>query len=317
MNRAWRPAATLEALRGRAALLERLRELMRERGFLEVETPLLSRAGSTELHVESLAVPHAFADDAPGWLVTSPEFHLKRLLAAGSGDIYTVAKVFRAGEQGRVHNVEFTLVEWYRRGAGLEALMAEIEVLLHALLPEKWSARPTERVAYHAAFLRHAGVDPFRASLADLQEAGSAADEADRDALLDRIAAERVYPQLGNGRISLIYHFPASQASLARVVPGDPPMAERVEAVVAGVELANGFVELTNAAEQRRRFERDLEARRRLGRTEPAVDERFLEALAEGLPTCAGAALGFDRLALLALGAENLAAVQAFPADRA
>lgn len=316
MNREWRPTAALEALRGRAALLERLRGLMRERGFLEVETPFLSRAGSPELHVESLAVPQAFADGAPGWLITSPEFHLKRLLAAGCGDLYTVARVFRAGEQGRLHNVEFTLVEWYRRDAGLEALMEEIETLLRALLPERWTVQPAERIAYREAFLRHAGLDPFRAPLADLQRAAGMHDD-ERDPLLDRIAAERVYPQLGGGRISLIHHFPAGQASLARVVPGDPPLAERVEAVVAGVELVNGFVELTDAAEQRRRFLRDLAARRRSGRAEPAVDERFLAALAEGLPPCAGAALGFDRLALLALGADDLAAVQAFPADRA
>lgn len=317
MSAEWRPAAALSALRDRAELLGRLRSFMHGRGFLEVETPLLSRAGSPELHVESLAVPHAFAGGAPGWLVTSPEFHLKRLLAADSGDLYTVARVFRAGEQGRLHNVEFTLVEWYRRGAALGALMDEIEALLRVLLPAQWSAQPAERVTYREAFLRHAGLDPFRASLADLRRAANSNDDEDRDLLLDRIAAERVYPRLGSGRISLIHYFPASQASLAQIVPGDPPLAERVEAVVAGVELVNGFVELTDAREQRRRFERDLAVRRHQGRSESAVDERFLAALAAGLPPCAGAALGFDRIAMIALGANDLAAVQAFPADRA
>jgi elongation factor P--(R)-beta-lysine ligase len=317
MRADWRPVAAPEALRGRAALLRRLREFMLERGFLEVETPLLSRAGSSELHVESLAVPHAFVDGATGWLATSPEFHLKRLLAAGIGDVYTVCKVFRAGEQGRLHNVEFTLVEWYRLGADLAALMDGIESLLAALLPTQWGTRPAERISYRDAFARYAGLDPFLASFEDLRRAADADLGGDRDALLDRIAAERVYPRLGRDRIGLIYHFPASQASLARVVPGDPPLAERVEAVVAGVELVNGFVELTDAVEQRVRFERDVAARRRSGRSEPGMDERLLAALDAGLPPCAGAALGFDRIAMLALDAEDLAAVQAFPADRA
>ncbi|MGH8427376.1 MAG: EF-P lysine aminoacylase EpmA [Gammaproteobacteria bacterium] len=312
----WRPSAAREVLCARAGLMERLRDHFRERGLLEVETPLLSRAGSPELHLESLAVPRAFPEGAPGWLIPSPEFHLKRLLAAGYGDVFSVAHVFRAGEAGRLHNPEFTLIEWYRLGAGLEALMDDIEALLTALLPEKFSAHPAERVSYREAFVRHAGLDPFVASLGELRETGGDPSESDRDTLLDRIAGIEVYPRLGDGRISLIQDFPASQASLARIRHGEPPVAERVEAIVAGIELVNGFVELADAEEQRGRFDTDLASRAREGREQPVLDERFLAALTAGLPPCAGAALGFDRLAMLALGARSIAEVMAFPQDR-
>lgn len=313
----WRPAASLAALRGRARLMEALRAWMREQDMLEIEAPLLSRAGSPELHLDSLRVPEAFPDGAPGWLGTSPEFHLKRLLAAGAGSVYSVARVFRAGEAGRHHNPEFTMVEWYRLGAGYTQLMDDLEGLLGRLLPAALLRDGPERLTYREAFLRHAGLDPFAASLEQLRSRCRTPGEGDRDTLLDRIAGFDVYPRLGDGRISLIRDFPASQASLARVRPGDPPVAERVEAVVAGVELVNGFVELSDAAEQRRRFAADREARRLEGRDCPATDERFLAALEAGLPDCAGAALGFDRLAMLALGAGSLAQVQAFPQDRA
>lgn len=313
----WRPAGSLAVLRRRAALLARLRGYLDGAGFLEVETPLLSRAATPEPHLESLRVPRAFPDGAPGWLITSPEFHLKRLLAAGSGDVYSVARVFRAGESGRLHNPEFTLVEWYRTGADLTRLLDDVEALLAALLPAPLRARPAERVTYREALRRHAGVDPFDAPTEALRAAAAAPTEGDRDALLDRIVATRVYPRLGRGRVTLVHDFPASQASLARVRPGPPPVAERVEAIVAGVELVNGFVELGDAAEQRQRFEADLARRRGAGRARPPLDERLLAALAAGLPACAGAALGFDRLAMLVLGAERLAEVSAFPEDRA
>lgn len=290
---------------------------MAEAGFLEIETPLLSHAGSPELHLESLRVPHAFPDGTAGWLITSPEFHLKRMLAAGSGDIYGVVRVFRAGEAGRLHSPEFTLVEWYRTAAGLDRLMDDIEAVLGALLPASLRVRPAERITYRNAFERHTGLDPFTADPSRLQEAAGVATEQDRDVLLDRIVASRVYPRLGSDGITLVYDFPASQASLARIRPGSPPVAERVEAIVAGVELVNGFVELADAAEQRRRFADDIGRRAAAAREAPTLDERFLEALAHGLPPCAGAALGFDRLAMLALGAERLDQVIAFPHERA
>ncbi len=299
-------------LKTRAELLARLRAHFSAKGLLEVEMPLLSRAGSPELHIESLRVAAAFPDGASGWLISSPEFHLKRLLAAGCGDVFSVARVFRAGEAGRLHNPEFTLVEWYRIGDGLSELMDGIEALLAALLPTADLTRPPERIAYREAFLRHANLDPFTAPLEKLREIAGDAVESDRDALLDRIAGIEVYPRLGDGCISLVHDFPASQASLARIRSGVPPVAERVEAIVAGVELVNGFVELCDAGEQRRRFESDRAARAAAGRECPAFDENFLAALDAGLPPCAGAALGFDRLAMLVLGARSIAEVMAF-----
>ncbi|MGH6714789.1 MAG: EF-P lysine aminoacylase EpmA [Bradyrhizobium sp.] len=313
----WRPGAGRAILEARAQLLARLRAHFCAAGLLEVETPILSRAGSPELHVDSLAVPRAFPDGATGWLIPSPEFHLKRLLAAGCGDVFSVARVFRAGEAGRLHNPEFTLVEWYRIGDGLDELMGGIEVLLAALLPAEQLTRLPERISYREAFMRHAQLDPFDATLAQLQGTAGEPAESDRDTLLDRIAAIEVYPRLGDGRISLIHDFPASQASLARIRCGAPPVAERVEAIVAGIELVNGFVELCDADEQRRRFEVDRAARGEAGRDCPPFDENFLAALESGLPPCAGAALGFDRLAMLALGARSIADVTAFPQDRA
>lgn len=312
-NRDWRPSAARKTLVARADLLSRLRSHFAAGNVLEVGTPLLSRAGSPELHIDSLAVPGAFPDDMSGWLIPSPEFHLKRLLAAGFGDVYSVARVFRAGEAGRLHNPEFTLVEWYRLSLDLEGLMDDIEALLCALLPASLLCEKTERIGYRDAFMRHVGLDPFAASLDQLRALAEAPDELDRDTLLDQLAALHVYPKLGQGRISMIHGFPASQASLARLAPGEPPVAERIEAVVAGVELVNGFVELADAAEQRCRFEGDLRRRAVLGRGSVPLDERFLAALEHGLPDCAGAALGFDRLAMLALGATSISEVMPFP----
>lgn len=313
----WRPAASLEVLRGRARLLETVRDWMRGGGILEIEVPQLSRAGSPEFHLDSLRVPGAFPDGAPGWLGTSPEFHLKRLLAAGAGAVYSVSRVFRAGEAGRLHNPEFTLVEWYRTGAGYARLMDDIESLLARLLPAPLLTGGAERLTYREAFLRHAGLDPFTASLDALRQRCGGEVAGSRHELLDRIGGFEVYPRLGTGRMTLVYDFPADQASLARVRPGSPAVAERVEAIVAGVELVNAFVELSDAAEQRRRFAADRQARRERGRACPELDERFLAALEAGLPDCAGAAMGFDRVAMLALGAGSLGEVQAFPQDRA
>lgn len=316
-KRDWQPSAAREVLAARADLLKCLRAYFAGESVLEIETPLLSRAGSPELHIESLLAPHAFPDDAPGWLIPSPEFHLKRVLAAGFGEVYSVARAFRAGEAGRWHNPEFTLVEWYRLDRDLPGLMDDIEALLTALLPASLLPKPGERIGYRDAFLRYAGIDPFEASLMQLRNVAHAPCETDRDALLDRLAALHVYPRLGDGCVSMIHGFPASQASLARLGSGDPPVAERVEAIVAGVELVNGFVELADAGEQRRRFESDLSRRAELGRERVPLDERFLAALESGLPDCAGAALGFDRLAMLALGSTSVSEVIPFPQDRA
>lgn len=316
-------------MRLRARLLAAVRAFFAERGVLEVETPVLGAATVTDPHLHSLATASGL------YLQTSPEYAMKRLLAAGSGPIYQLARAFRDGETGRRHNPEFTLLEWYRPGFDHHRLMDEVEELLAAVLGERLPGGPsgkTECLTYSEAFRRHAGVDPFTDGTERLAEAartaggGHAPDLGDdRDAWLDLLMATAVGPELGRERPTFVHDFPASQAALARVrgpVPragsaGGPAVAERFELFVEGVELANGFHELTDPAEQRRRFERDLAVRRKRGLPEPPVDERLLAALEAGLPDSAGVALGFDRLVMLAAGAESIRHVLAFPADRA
>lgn len=303
----------------RADLLAALRRFFTERDVLEVETPLLGPATVPDLHLASFHVASGIRDGDPvvGFLQTSPEVFMKRLLAAGSGSIYQIGKAFRDGERGRLHNPEFTLLEWYRLGWDHHRLMDEMDELLG-----KVAAQPVaERRTYRQVLLDHAGVDPYVASLDDLHGhcrrlglAGAALD--DRDDALAFLMTHAVEPHLGRGRPSFVYDFPASQAALARVRPGDPPVAERFEVYIAGVELANGFHELTDATEQRRRFEAQIEERRRRGLPPVPLDEPFLAALEHGLPPCAGVALGVDRLLLVVTGGDDLSQVLAFPAER-
>lgn len=318
----WRPTASPGALRLRAGLAARLRAFFAERGVLEVETPLLAAATTPEPHLESLPVPGPPAL----YLQTSPEHHMKRLLATGSGPIYQLARVVRGGERGRRHNREFTLLEWYRPGFDHHDLMDEMDALLGDLV----DAAPAERVTYGELFRRCAGVDPHRAGVSELDRALAAAgagpgdggprfDPDDRDGRLALLLTRVVEPALPAGAV-FVYDFPPSQASLARVRPargGEPAVAERFEVYLDGIELANGFHELTDAGEQRRRFLADLEERRRRGLPGVPLDERLLAALEAGLPPCAGVALGFDRLVMHAAGADSLDAVIAFPAERA
>jgi elongation factor P--(R)-beta-lysine ligase len=246
---------------------------------------------------------------------------MKRLLAAGSGDIYQICKVFRDAERGRWHNPEFTLIEWYRLEFDDAALMSEVEMLIgHLLAPRR--LEPAERLSYSAALQRHAGVDAHGASDGDLTEAARRHGivchaELDRDAKLDLLMGLVVGPRLGAERPCFICDYPASQAALARLKPGLPPVAARFELYLHGVELANGFHELVNAGEQRARFTQDLALRRARGQVQPPLDEHLLAALAAGMPDCAGVALGFDRLVAVALGAPRLADAMAFTLDNA
>ncbi|HEX2254886.1 MAG TPA: EF-P lysine aminoacylase EpmA [Thermoanaerobaculia bacterium] len=314
-------------LRTRAAAAARVRQFFARRGVLEVETPLLAAAGTPEVHLDSVACG---VGGRTLYLQTSPEFHMKRLLAAGSGPLYQLFRAVRGGEAGRRHNLEFTLLEWYRPGFDHHALMDEVEELLAAVLGTE-RLRPGARVTYGELFRRHLGLDPHAADVAELDRAVAAAALAgagdpgpifapdDRDGRLHLLMALAVEPRLPRGLV-FVYDYPASQASLARVRPGAggaPAVAERFEAYVDGVELANGFHELTDAGEQRRRFAADLAHRRAHGLPEVPLDERLLAALAAGLPPSAGVALGFDRLVMLATGAASIAEVLAFPTDRA
>jgi len=315
----FRPTAPWENLRRRAELLARLREFFGDRGFLEVETPLLSADTVVDRHLDPLAV------DVPGagrrWLQTSPEFGMKRLLAAGARAIYQVTRAFRAAEQGPLHNLEFTLVEWYRAGDDMAAGTALLSELGEAML----GRGPAEQLSYREAFGRHVGLDPHTAETGELVAAvrasGIAAPESlpadDRDGWLDLLLVHQVQPHLGHRRPLILHDYPPGQAALARIRAQDPPVAERFELYVSGIELANGYHELLDADELRMRNARANALRRSDGRPALPEESRLLAAMEAGLPACTGVALGFDRLVMVATGAESLAGVMAFPADRA
>ena len=308
----WAPTPSLATLRQRAAWLGRLRQFFHDRGIIEVDTPVLAAAGVTDPQVECLQ------EAVTGrWLQPSPEYAMKRLLAAGIGDCYQITPAFRAGEQGRWHNPEFTLLEWYRIDFSADALMDETERLVACIL----GTGDTARLSYQSAFAAADLPDPLTAGTSQLITAAAAdpaacpvpADLSRRD-LLDWLFSQVVMPRLPER--CFITHYPADQAILARLDPADPRVAERFELFLHGVEIANGFRELTDPSVQRDRFEADRAARRMAGQAVMTIDERLLAAMAAGLPDCAGVALGLDRLFAVAIGAESLADVIAFPWSR-
>jgi elongation factor P--(R)-beta-lysine ligase len=316
----WRPTASHKTLIQRARMLTEVRDFFSERGVMEVETPILSGAAVSDPQLASLRT-QVVGTVAPFYLQTSPEYAMKRLLAAGSGDIYQVCKVFRDEERGRWHNPEFSMIEWYRRGFDDAALMSEVEGLLIRLLAPR-HLKTAERLTYSDALKRHANVDAFDSSLEELRAAALRAGihcdaNLDRDAALDLLMGLIVGPKLGRDRPCFICDYPASQAALARLKTGSPPVAARFELYVDGVELANGFHELAQADEQRARFERDLITRQERGLHIPPLDENLLTALAHGMPDCAGVALGFDRVVAIALGAGQLSESMSFTIDNA
>ncbi|GAB4351807.1 MAG: elongation factor P--(R)-beta-lysine ligase [Gammaproteobacteria bacterium] len=321
----WQPSATLDQLRRRADLLSAIRRFFSVRGVLEVETPLLSSSATVEPHLESFRVSDStFSPDGPLYLHTSPEFPMKRLLAAGSGPIYQICKVFRDGERGRHHNPEFTLLEWYRPGFDHFQLMGEVAELIGTLAGGETPAAVS--LSYRQAFLELAGVDPFGPSDslrryvedAGIEHQGAPAGEQEApDYWRDLILVHRIEPRLDRDRLTFLYDYPASQASLARVRDGDPPLADRFELYWRGMELANGFHELRDADELARRFAADQAERARLGLKPVREDRRLLAALQAGLPPCSGVALGIDRLLMALSGATRIDEVLAFPIDRA
>jgi len=322
----WQPTAGLETLRLRAQLLDRLRNFFAERGVLEVDTPALSRAATTDPHIESFTTHYSGPGEAHGaqlYLHTSPEFAMKRLLAAGSGPIYQLCKVFRDGEAGRYHNPEFTLLEWYRPGFGYHQLMDEVDLFIRDLLQDLYELGASRRISYRQLFQHYLDFDPFMESCDGLQRCAEQhaialpEGEMGHDEWLDLLLTQLIEPKLGIDGPDFIYDYPASQASLARVRNEQPPVAERFELYLSGVELANGFHELTDAVEQRRRFEQDALQRREQGVAELPHDEHLLAALESGLPPSAGVALGFDRLLMVATGQPMIDGVIAFPIDRA
>lgn len=332
-NSVWRPTANWDTLRTRAQLLTRLRAFFMERGFLEVETPLLSSDVVVDRYIDPLPVvmpPDPRRPDAGPtyWLQTSPEFAMKRLLAAGGEAIFQVAKAFRGAERGPLHNPEFTLIEWYRRdddlAAGCQLLSDVAEVLL--------ARGPAERVSYRQAFQALLKIDPLTIPVEDLVVTAKRLEvtapdslvtsargltEAEhlalRDDWLDLLLTTRIMPELGRQRPTILFDYPASQAALARVREETPPVAERFELFVDGIELANGYHELLDPEPLIRRNRHANEVRRADGRPSLPEESRLLAAMQAGLPPSSGCALGFDRAVMIATGAQTIAEVIPFP----
>jgi elongation factor P--(R)-beta-lysine ligase len=306
------PSAPLDALKQRDALLRKLRDFFHSRGFIEVETPLVANEVIPELHIE----PIRTADGA--FLQASPELHMKRLLAAGAKAIFQATRSFRAGERGQLHNPEFTMVEWYRVGDDMRAGIDLLDELTQTLLGTSRCIRTT----YAEAFQRSLKICPHTATVAELSDVSRIShvtvpvgmDLNDRDEWLNLLLATRIEPNLGHDRPEIINHYPASQASLSKIVSTERgfDVAERFELYYRGIELANGFHELTDVAEQRRRFEEVNAIRVADGRSALPIPESLLAALEIGVPDCTGVALGFDRLVMLAAGAQSIDEVMAF-----
>ncbi|HEV2606540.1 MAG TPA: EF-P lysine aminoacylase EpmA [Xanthomonadaceae bacterium] len=320
----WRPSADLPALRMRADLYALIRKFFAARGVLEVETPILSQAGNTDPNIASFRTQfsgHVDAGPRERWMRTSPEFPLKRLLAAGIGDCYELGRVFRNGEAGGRHNPEFTMLEWYRVGWDHRRLMRETSELVCAGLALVDRAAHVRETSYRALFVDTLGIDPMgddeavlHAALDDIRIDPSG---LQRDDWLDLLLTHRIQPAFQRDELLLVHDYPASQCALAKIRADDPPVAERFEMYLGPVELANGYHELTDAAEQRARFERDHSLRVQRGDPLPPLDERLLAALGHGLPNCAGVAMGVDRLLGAMLGTDTIAATVSFPFDRA
>ena len=318
-----KPTAHARALRLRADLYALIRRFFAEREVLEVETPMLSMAGNTDPNIESFQLEFTgprSAGASSRWLRTSPEYPLKRLLAAGIGDCYELGRVFRNGEAGVRHNPEFTMLEWYRVGWDHHRLMDETAELLKAALALAGRRATVRDTSFRQLYLDKFGFDPMSAPEEELRSPLGVYDidpaGLTRDDWLDLLMTHLIQPSIPASRILLVYDYPASQCALARLRPGNPPVAERFEAFLGPLEVANGYHELNDATEQRARFEADLARRRARNASQPAIDERLLASLPK-LPACAGVALGVDRLMMALMGTDRIADVMAFPFERA
>lgn len=318
----WQPSAELSVLRQRADLFGKIRQFFADRDVMEVDTQCLSLASISDPHIEVLtANTHSMGQDLTYYLQTSPEFAMKRLLCAGAGSIYQLGKVFRAEEMGRRHSIEFTMLEWYRVGLDHWQLMAEIEALLQALIAPSLQC---DYLSYQQAFIDFTGLDPWLVSLEDLQACAHQTteyglQETDRDTLLELIFASVIEPKIAQQQPCFIHSYPASQAALAKLHSNTDgnQVAARFELYWQGMELANGYHELTDAQEQAARFVQDKAQRQKAESVDRQFDERLITALAHGMPDCAGVALGVDRLLMLICGKKDIAEVLAFAHERA
>ena len=327
----WMPACDIEHLRLRATVLSAIRTFFEQRSVLEVETPLLCHATGTDPQLDFFSSNYHCVPNNKGiknkemFLQTSPEFAMKRLLAAGSGSIFQICKAFRNGESGRLHNPEFSILEWYRLGFNLDQLMAEVAELLVQLMKNHCHIESVHKVSYSELFEQVTGLNPLvfcqksYARYASENAIGDAVSicENDHAMWLDFMFSFKVQPVLANHQIAMVYGYPAIQSSLARINQDNPLIADRFEVFINGVEIGNGFFELSDAKEQERRFDQEISSRCTKGLPAVEKDKRFLEALQFGLPDCSGIALGLDRLLMMIANVETLNDVIAFPFDKA
>lgn len=322
MQTNWQPTANFETLKKRALILEKIRLFFKAQNILEVETPLLGSATATDPYIQSFETKLT----EPGkkntrklYLQTSPEFPMKRLLAAGIGPIYQICKAFRNEESGKLHNPEFTMLEWYRPGFDHHDLMDEMNLFLKQIL----NTADANRFTYQSLFLTHLDIDPHRASILELQKHAKKlglnveGSTLDKDGWLQMMMNHYIEPELGKNEPTFVYDFPSSQAALAKITNTTPPVAERFEVYIQGLEIANGYHELADPIEQKKRFEQDLVKRHALQYSEVSIDNRLIAALTHGFPRCAGVALGIDRLIMLATEEKQIANVIAFPIEHA
>ena len=317
----WQPTASIKNLLARAKIIAEIRRFFTERGLLEVETPVLSEFGVTDVHLSTFSTEFIapFVEQSKTlWLATRPGDHMKRLLAAGSGAIFQICHVFRNEEAGKRHNPEFTMLEWYRPHFDMYRLINEVDDLLQHIL----DCEPAESLSYQFVFQQYVGLDPLSVGkdelIAKAQELQFInAENESRDTLLQFLFSSLVEPEIGKERPVAVYHFPATQAALAQISPEDHRVAERFEFYYKGLELANGFNELTDVKEQLHRFEQDNRQREKMGLPTREIDRRLLGALQAGMPNCAGVALGLDRLIMVALDAERIEEVLTFSVNNA
>lgn len=315
----WKPTATIATLKERARILKKIRAFFDIREITEVETPLLSEFSITDPAIEAMSVRYfCAAKQHTGFLQSSPEFAMKRLLAAGMGDCYQISHVFRSDETGRLHNPEFTLLEWYRLGFDDKKLMTEIDIFLQTIL----KTDPAEKISYQSLFEKHLKLDPLDSNYKMVKSCAEkytsiVSDLATKEAYLQLLFCEIIEPKIGTKVPCFVTDFPAEQASLARINAEDKRVSCRFELYFKGIELGNGFYELNNANEQYERFLQDNYNRKKSGQSEISIDKRFIEALEAGLPDCAGVAIGIDRLILLACDLKSIDEVMAFTISNA
>lgn len=321
----WQPACSIELIRLRARLLHAIRQFFYAENVLEVETPILCHAIGTDPHLDFFATSLLPGKQQALYLQTSPEFAMKRLLAAQTGSIYQITKAFRNGESGRLHNPEFSMLEWYRVGYDLAQLMDDVELLLGQLLPADRFADPAERISYQQVFQQYTGLDALQfdrdAYRHSAERQGFA--EAiyicadDHPTWLDFLFSHCVQQHLGKIGVCMVYDYPACLPSLARINADNPLTVARVELFINGIELANGYHELSDAKQQECRFDQEIALREKNAAVVVSKDQRFLAALQSGLPDCSGIAIGIDRLLMIISQKNHIDEVLAFPIENA